>query len=103
LASKGGSAKVKQQIPQFSHGLFEGVFISHLDEGYTINLTSNWPLRSGVVIRRLLQWRCSATLNGHVLKGCLFSTNLCVPFVQLKRKNEGHSCQAYTFHEGEHS
>jgi hypothetical protein len=40
LASKGGSAKVKQQIPQLSHGLFEGVFIRHLDKGYAINLTS---------------------------------------------------------------
>jgi len=41
LASKGGSEKAKQQIPQLSHGLFEGVFMRQLDEGYAIVLSTN--------------------------------------------------------------
>jgi len=36
LASKGGSEKAKQQIPQLSHGLLEGVFMRQFVEGYAI-------------------------------------------------------------------
>ena len=38
MASNGGSEKAKQQIPQLSHGSFEGVFMRHLNDVYEIIL-----------------------------------------------------------------